>query len=264
MIWSFTMVKIEAIFSDYDGTLCPLELRREEAYIAPRLKRLLTKASKRIPIGIITTKDLSFIKDRVPFAHGIAATCGLELQVGDKMITDERIHNPEKKIEKVYREALSRMLQIRDNISVERKETEDGQLMAFCIDWRLTRDWAEAQRKTAPILAFCRQEGQYVVESNISPFANVFPMEVSKGEAFLKLREQMGVTGPVMYLGDSEVDNAAFELADVSVGIKHRRTMPDLICKYRLEFFELDSFLSNLIDAGFDFQDEMAERNTPA
>jgi HAD superfamily hydrolase (TIGR01484 family) len=251
------MVKVEAIFSDYDGTLCPLELRREDAFISPRLRRLLTKASKAIQIGIITTKDLSFIQERVPFAQGIAATCGLELQVRDKIIADERIREPNEKFQKVYRECLKRILQIRDNVSVERKEADDGGLIGFCIDWRLARDWPEAQRKTTPLLTFCKEQGMYVVESNISPFANVFPMEVSKGQAFARLRKEMDVKGPIMYLGDSEADNPAFQLADVSVGIKHRRSIPELSCKYWIEFLELDTFLSDLIDANFDFQEGM-------
>jgi len=255
------MVKVEAIFSDYDGTLSPLELRREEAFISPRLRRLLTKASKHIRIGIVTTKDLSFIKERVPFAHGIAATCGLEMQVGDRIIVDERIQETNKKVERVYREVLPRILQMPDNVSVERKETENGDLIAFCIDWRLAHDWPEAQRKTTPILAFCKEQGLYVVESSISPFANVFPMKVSKGDAFAKVRKEMKVTGPVIYLGDSEADNSAFELADISIGIKHRRTVPELLCKYVFEFFELESFVSKLIDADFDFRDGMTERN---
>jgi len=261
-IWPINMVKVEAIFSDFDGTLSPLEVRRQEAFISPRLRRLLTKASKRIRIGIVTTKDLSFIKERVPFAHGIAATCGLQIQVGDRIIIDERIQLPNENVEKVYREALSRILQMPDNISVERKETEDGDLIAFCIDWRSARDWPEAQRKTAPILASCTQQGLYVVESGISPFANVFPVKVSKGDAFVRLRKEMGVTGSVIYLGDSEADNPAFQLADISIGIKHRRTVPELLSKYVLEFFEVERFLSKLIDADFDFRDGMIESNT--
>jgi len=256
------MVKVEAIFSDYDGTLCPLEVRREEAVISPRLRRLLTKASKRIKLGIITTKDLSFVKDRVPFAHGIAATCGLEIQVGERVIVDNRVREPNKKIEKTYQTVLARILQIRDNIMIERKEAEEGYLIAFCIDWRLSRNWDEARKRATPILAYCKEEGLYVVESDVSPFANVFPMLVSKGEAFAKLRLEMGITGPVMYWGDSEVDNPAFELADVSVGVKHRRIMPELSCKYRLEFFELENFLMNLIDSDFEFQEGMIEKNT--
>jgi HAD superfamily hydrolase (TIGR01484 family) len=256
------MVKVEAIFSDYDGTLCALELGREDAYIAPRLRRLLTKASKSVKIGIATTKDLGFIRDRVPFAHGIAATCGLEMQIGDRTILDERVQEPNSKMQSVYKEVLKEILPIRDNIVIERKETEDGNLLAFCLDWRLSRNWDEAKRRSIPVLRSCKDSGLYVVESDISPFANVFPFEIEKGSALVKLRKEMEVTGPVLYLGDSEADNSAFQLADISVGIKHRRIMPPLQCKYRLEFLELESFLSTLIDADYDFQETMVERNT--
>jgi len=256
------MSKIQAVFSDYDGTLCPLELRREEAFVSPRLRRLLIKVSKLVPLGIITTKDLAFIKDRIPFARGIAATCGLEMQVGDRIIVDERVREPNKKLEETYRSVLTRILQIRDNIMIERKESENGDLIAFCIDWRLTRNWDEARRKTTPVLSLCREKGLYVVESDVSPFANVFPLKVDKGEAFAKLRTEMRVSAPVIYFGDSEADDPAFQLADVSVGIKHRRIMPKLLCTYRVEFFELENFLSSLIDSDFDFKEGMLERNT--
>lgn len=255
------MVKVGAIFSDYDGTLCALEQRREDAHIVPRLQRLLTKASKTVKIGIVTTKDLDFIKERVPFAHGIAASCGLEFQIGDRIIEDDRVQKNEK-VEIAYRETLKRILPIHDNIMIERKLTEDGNLLAFCIDWRLASDWDEAKRRAAPLLTYCKEGGLYVVESDVSPFANIFPFPVDKGSAFAKLRNEMGVTGPVMYWGDSEVDDPAFQLADVSIGINHRRIMPKLACKYRLGFFELENFLSHLIEADFEFKDTMAERNT--
>jgi hypothetical protein len=221
------------------------------------------KASKQVKLGIVTTKDLAFITDRVPFAQGFAATCGLELQVGDKMAVDERVRNPGENIEKAYQDTLKLILQIRDNIMIERKETEDGDLIAFCIDWRLSRNWDEAHKKAAPALALCKGQGLYVVESEVSPFANIYPFEVNKGAAFTKLRTEMSITGPIMYLGDSEADDPAFQLADISIGIKHRRIMPALKCKYRLEFFELDSFLSKLIDADFNFRESMLQRNTP-
>ncbi len=255
------MVKVSAIFSDYDGTLSALEHRREDAYIAPRLVRLLTKASKTVKVGIVTTKDLSFIEERVPFAHGIAASCGLQFQIGDRVIEDERARKNEK-VETAYKETLKSILPIRDNIMIERKENEDGDLFAFCIDWRLANDWDDAKRRTAALLTHFKDEGLYVVESNVSPFANVFPFPVEKGSAFARLRTEIGVAGPVMYWGDSEVDDPAFKLADISIGINHRRVMPKLGCQYQLEFFELENFLSKLIEADFDFRGTMIERNT--
>jgi len=255
-------LKISAIFSDYDGTLSQLESRREDAVLSPILRRLLSKASKRITFGIVTTKDLSFIRDRVPFAHGISASCGLEMQVGEKIVLDDRLREPNQVLEKTYQDMLKKVLQARDNLVIERKESEDERLIAFCIDWRLARDWDEARKLAAPLLAYCRSQGLSVVESEVSPFANVFPVKVDKGEAFEKLKDALGVTGAIMYLGDSEADDPAFQRADVSVGVKHRRVMPKLQCKYRVEFFELENLLTELIDSDFDFKESMATKNT--
>ena len=254
-------MKIAAIFSDYDGTLSQLESRREEAVLSPILRRLLTKVSKHITLGIVTTKDLSFIRERVPFAHGISASCGLEMQVGERTTLDERVYEPHQTLENAYQEVLKRVLQARDNLVIERKESDDEHLIGFCLDWRLARDWDEAKRIAVPLLDYARKQGLYVVESDVSPFANVFPMKIDKGEAFEKLKKELGVQGAVMYLGDSEADDPAFRLAEVSIGVKHRRIMPKLQCKYRVEFFELENLLTELIDSDFDFKESMATKN---
>lgn len=254
-------MKISAIFSDYDGTLSQLESRREDAVLSPILRRLLTKVSKHITLGIVTTKDLSFIRERVPFAHGISASCGLEMQVGEKMWLDERVHEPNELLEKTYQEILKKVLQARDNLVIERKEAEDEHLIGFCLDWRLARHWEEAKRIAAPMLDYSRKQGLYVVETDVSPFANIFPVRIDKGEAFEKLKRELAVQGSIMYLGDSEADDPAFKLADISVGVKHRRIMPKLQCKYRIEFFELENLLTELIDSDFDFKESMATKN---
>jgi HAD superfamily hydrolase (TIGR01484 family) len=254
-------MKISAIFSDYDGTLSQLESRREDAVLSPILRRLLTKVSRHITLGIVTTKDLSFIRERVPFAHGISGSCGLEMQVGERIFLDDRVREPNQLLDKTYQEILKKVLQARDNLVIERKESEDEHLIGFCIDWRLARNWDEAKRIAAPLLDYGRKQGLYVVESDVSPFANIFPMKIDKGEAFAKLKKELAVAGPVMYLGDSEADDPAFQLAEVSVGVKHRRIMPKLQCKYRVEFFELENLLTRLIDSNFDFEESMATKN---
>ena len=143
-------MKIAALFSDYDGTLSPLEARREDAVLSPMLRRLLTKVSKHITFGIVTTKDLSFIRERVPFAHGISASCGLEMQIGEKTFLDERVQQRNEGFEKTYQEVLKKILQARDNLVIERKESDDENLIVFCIDWRMSRNWDEAKRMAAP------------------------------------------------------------------------------------------------------------------
>jgi len=254
-------VKISAIFSDYDGTLSQLESRREDAVLSPIVRRLLTKVGKHVILGIVTTKDLSFIRERVPFAHGISASCGLEMQVGEKTWLDERVREPHRVLEKTYQEILKKVLQASDNLVVERKESDDEHLIGFCLDWRLARNWDEAKRIAAPLIDYSRKQGLYVVESDVSPFANIFPMKIDKGEAFEKLKKELGVQGPIMYLGDSEADDPAFKLAEISVGVKHRRVMPKLQCKYRIEFFELENLLTELVDSDFDFKETMATKN---
>lgn len=254
-------MKIRGLFSDYDGTLSALEVRRQDAAISQRLRRFLSKMSKKIPIGIVTTKDLDFIRERMPFVHGISATSGLQMQVGEKIVVDERAMRSSKKLEKACQEVISKIIPLGDNIMIEKKTTEDDDLIAFCVDWRLAKDWDGARGSVRPILNECKKSGFSVVESENSPYVNVYPYEVDKGAALQSLRDALHVTGPIMYLGDSEADNPAFELADVSVGVKHLKVMPELSCQYFIEFFELEAFILRLLDADLDFNENMARPN---
>ena len=259
--WCRMLVKIQGLFSDYDGTLSPLEVTRADAVVSRRLKGLLTKVGERVPIGIVTTKDMDFVRERVPFAHGIAAVSGLEMQVGNRSYVDKRVQGHNKKLEETYREVLPRILQLHDAIVVERKTTEKGELIGFCVDWRMSQDWVGVGQKVRPILRECRRAGLFVAESESSPFANIYVTEVDKGKAFLKLRSELSVTGPVIYLGDSEADNPAFKVAEISIGINHHRRIPELQSQYILEFIELEGFMIKLLDADLEFNEEMVELN---
>lgn len=255
------MVKIHGLFSDYDGTLSALEVRRQDAVISQRLRRFLSRMSKQIPIGIVTTKDLDFIRERMPFVHGISATAGLQMQVGEKITIDERALRSSKKLEKACQEAVSRIIELGDNIVIEKKTTEDDDLIAFCIDWRLAKDWDDARKKVKPVLIECEKSGLHVVESENSPYVNIFPFEIDKGAALRVLRDALHVAGPILYLGDSEADNPAFEMADVSVGVKHLKVMPELSCRYLIEFFELEAFILKLLDNDLEFTEDMVQPN---
>ena len=71
-------MKISAIVSDYDGTLCPTSSLYSNNYIPQDLYNILFDISKCIPIGIISSKDFNFIGPNVHFAKIISCIMGVE------------------------------------------------------------------------------------------------------------------------------------------------------------------------------------------
>ena len=71
-------MKISAIFSDYDGTLCPTSSLYSNNYISQDLYNILFDISKCIPICIISSKDFNFIGPNVDFARIISCIMGIE------------------------------------------------------------------------------------------------------------------------------------------------------------------------------------------
>jgi HAD superfamily hydrolase (TIGR01484 family) len=71
-------MKISAIVSDYDGTLCPTSSLYSNNHIPQDLYNILFDISKCIPICIISSKDFNFIGPNVPFAKIISCIMGVE------------------------------------------------------------------------------------------------------------------------------------------------------------------------------------------
>ena len=214
--------------------------------------------SDRIPVAIITTKDLGFVKKRVPFAHAFSSICGLELQIGDTLCVDKRAMKKVALVNMAYREGL-RVAEMHNDIILEKKTTSDGDLLAFCVDWRMSRNWADSRRIVKPFLTHCRELGLYVAELDYNPFVDVYVIKVDKGTAFVKLKSELGLSGPIMYLGDSEFDNPAFGLADVPIGITHRGISHNLLIKYHMEFDKLEAFFSSLLASNLNFVPSMVK-----
>ncbi len=63
--------RINAILSDYDGTLSPTDTLRGNTDLIPeQLEGALWEISQRIPVCIISSKDYHFIHRRAKFARG--------------------------------------------------------------------------------------------------------------------------------------------------------------------------------------------------
>jgi HAD superfamily hydrolase (TIGR01484 family) len=71
-------MKLSAIISDYDGTLCPTSSLYLNNHIPQDLYNILFDISKCIPICIISSKDFNFVGPNINFAKIISCIMGIE------------------------------------------------------------------------------------------------------------------------------------------------------------------------------------------
>ena len=80
--------RVNALLSDYDGTLCPTDSVRGDGSVGgnipKELEQLLFCISKRISMCIISSKDFTFLHERASFADILSCALGIE----------SVIHNP--------------------------------------------------------------------------------------------------------------------------------------------------------------------------
>jgi len=67
----------------------------------------------------------------------------------------------------------------------------------------------------------------------------------------LELKHKLGLRDGILYMGDSTVDNAAFEEADIAVGVIHEKIPSDLVCDYFVRFEDVIAFLRDLLKNNF-------------
>src|SRR5215216_7481683 len=84
-------MKISAIVSDYDGTLCPTSSLYSNNYIPQDLYNILYDISTYIPICIISSKDFNFIGPNINFAKIISCIMGVETFIVLKKDKEELI-----------------------------------------------------------------------------------------------------------------------------------------------------------------------------
>lgn len=246
---------IRGLFTDYDGTLSPINSEREASMLSAELMETLDHIASRIPVGVITTKDIHFIKPRTPFAHAWSAVGGLEINIPpidllDPRITGEKLRDMECALDYARRE-------INREEFIEEKRNLHGRVLAFCIDWRRSLNTTLSRSCAEKVAAFCRRLGLMVVTYGTQPFMDFFPCPVNKGEALEKLKRIFRLSCGILYMGDSRTDNDAFRVADVSIGIIHPETPQDLECKYWLNFGDMAGFLGALLDNSLVFNESL-------
>jgi HAD superfamily hydrolase (TIGR01484 family) len=275
--------RVQAIISDYDGTLVPTANVKnpETNAVASELEQILEKVSSDIPVCVISTKDFQFLRNKTGFATILSCMMGIETLVfrnnGFPRTIEKRLLHEDLQILQRKSEALEAIAEeIRSykqfsHVLVEWKHTSDGILAGLTLDWRhQLDDWSYYRRainhfisrvvsnlKKAPVSIDI-----YVHKYSMHPFIDIYSAECNKGIAFDTVLSEMGHTSVdgkgILYLGDSENDNPAFRRAGISIGIRSDpRLKPKLDCRYFLGYEQLSSFLMKLRNNDYLFSDEL-------
>jgi HAD superfamily hydrolase (TIGR01484 family) len=287
--------QIDAILSDYDGTLCPTtSVRSGGSYnagtIPQGLEQILSSISNRIPICIISSKDFEFLHNRARFASILSCVLGLETINHRPHYNDIENNNLDcvrcqyliasnnslKRNSKLLHNILKTLKNHNNlDILVEEKYTSDKEiLIGLTIDYRHLVNWQSFKENTEPIIREVIQKSVNANTQNLSfkdqpfiqsysshPFLDVYGIKCDKGLAFDNIISKLAKKGGtnVIYLGDSENDNPAFRKSDISIGISSdTRLKPKLDCKYMLDFNQLPLFLRDLMDNDFMFLDSLS------
>jgi HAD superfamily hydrolase (TIGR01484 family) len=288
--------QIDAILSDYDGTLCPTTSVRDDyssetGTIPHGLEQILFSLSKHIPVCIISSKDFAFLHNRVRFASIMSCVLGLETINHNPHYNDTKENNNLGCVRDQHLIASSHSLmdnskllqdtvetlrsQNYKNIIIDAKYTSNKEiLIGLTIDYRQLENWQSFKENIEPIIREMIQKSvnadlapnlsfkdQPFIQSYAShPFLDVYGAESNKGLAFDNVLSQLDKKERtnVVYLGDSENDNPAFRKSDISIGIRSdTRLNPILNCKYMLNFNQLPVFLRSLIDNDYIFSEEL-------
>ena len=240
---SIQEMRVEGLFLDYDGTISPLDVPREKSAVPQETATILQSVKQVIPVGVLTTKDMSFIAPRTPFASAWCAIGGLEIKIGKKIITNEQAQKALPQIELALRYARENS---QKQLYIEEKRSSTGQTLAFCIDWRQATYLTQAKPIADNIFEYCQRLHLNTIKYEEQPFFDVFPCEIDKGKALADMKKYLELTSGIMYLGDSKVDNPAFNIADISVGVLHEETHANLTSRYYVKYENVAGLLHHL------------------
>lgn len=225
------------MFFDFDGTLSPLDASRESARVRDDVAEVLRELGKRFFLALASSKDCRFLMSRADYFNAYICVNGLEIFSRDYLIYDPLI------LESERIKALSQIIYMARSVSrvfVEEKISLTDRVLGVSIDWRET---SSRPREIDGIIGFATSRGLQVIEYDGYPFVDIYVSRRNKGDAIRLIRSLYSIDR-IVYFGDSKNDLPAFEVADISVLVRHRFNR-DLRVEtdYEVEFEELGRWL---------------------
>jgi trehalose-phosphatase len=248
-------MNVECLSSDYDGTISPLDASRSESHVPLDTRVMLREISRLQPISIISMKDLSFVMPRTPFAHAWSGMGGLEMQIGRRVLRRESLESRLPSVALAISHARSQLTGA--GVEIEEKNDSEGRTVAFCVDYRRAKNMQAARSDAEQVANYCKALGLGVFRCGNQPFYDVYPFAPDKGQALKKTLDELGVKKGVLYMGDSEMDNSAFNVSSLSLGVVHDETPLDALdCDYFVKFENVTHFLRALIKNDLQFRSD--------
>ncbi len=248
------MSRVNGLFLDYDGILNALEMPGSQSRILSHLEALLNRIYKSIPIGVITFRDLSFILPRTRFAHAWCAIGGLEIKIDSQLFVSHGVGDVLPFLNQSLRYAKR---VVRDGAVIEERRDYSGQPMAFSVDWREVKDEKTARLISSKILTYCKSLPLNIIDYPGKRYFEVFPFPVDKGKALKELKDDMNLAGGVLYIGDLQMNNTAYQEADIGICICNEEPL-NPVCEYWMKPDGLPGFLTGLYKNQLLFNDNLS------
>jgi hypothetical protein len=239
-----TADRVDVLFSDYDGTLSPLDATRSRSEVAPALASALRRIAGSASFAVITSKPYDFIYERLPYADAWGCISGLDIRFkgGSRMAVSSPA-DVQGAFETARRIAPA-------DVTFEEKR-DDSRMLGFSVDWRRASSAPDVPALVSAMSGY----GLAPYYDPDYPFADFLCAPSRKGGALVCIREVCAPEGATLFLGDSPADNSAFREADVSVGVSHGQSLSRLECDFLTTPQDIVTFLSALSDNGMLFHD---------
>ncbi len=244
-------LKINIVLADYDGTLAPINVPREESKPSKQLLEVLKQVSENATLGIISMKDYWFLKSRIPFSHVYGCIGGLEIILRKGRAFIRKTISDKIKITEEFYNYVSNSSKKLSCVEIEIKKLANKRIAGLSLDWR------HCQQTPSIIQHFktIAEKLNFYTIDYTEPFIDIMPLKPDKGAAVKFIKHFF--RGSVLYLGDSIIDNPAFKISDVSIGVISHNDPKNLESQYFIDFKDVPKLLEYLIKSDMTFNDKL-------